>query len=661
MNILKNRIEDGKYKYFNFALMNEQAKQHFDQLADILKIEEEEDRAQYNDRILRYSINERKQQGVTWYPIIIRESYYGVGERLIVEIERPSDKNIPHQFQTGRLASLFSNSEKGEKFAVNGVISAVRENNLRITLNVDELPEWANRGKLGIDLLFDETSYKEMRQTLIKVKKAEGRLGELRDILLGFEKAGFKPLKERIEVANLNSSQKEAVENILSAEDVAIIHGPPGTGKTTTLIEAIIAVLKNEKQVLVCAPSNNAVDLLTQKLSERGVNVLRFGNPARISEALVHHSIDVKVTEHKEYKSIKELKKRASEFRNMASKYKRHFGREERNQRKALFDEAYKILDDANKIESYIVDDLIEKAQVITCTPVGSANYLLKERTFNIVFIDEAAQALEPATWIPITRSKKVVFAGDHFQLPPTVKSDEAARKGLNVTLFERAINVQKADVMLNVQYRMNEEIMGFSSGYFYKNGLIADESVRRGILLKDSENPSINKAVEFIDTAGCGYQETYETSDTSVENKEEADLLVKHLRELRDSLEQNKASLNNFSVGIISPYKAQVNYLKEKFLEDEWLSYPTIGINSVDGFQGQERDIIYISLVRSNENSEIGFLKDYRRMNVAMTRARKKLVIIGDSATLSADDFYNKFLSYVEKIGAYKSAWEII
>jgi ATP-dependent RNA/DNA helicase IGHMBP2 len=640
--------------------MNEQAKQHFDQLAEILKIEEEEDRAQYNNRILKYSLNERKQQGITWYPIRIRESYYGVGERLIVEIERPSDKEIPHQFQSGRIAALFSNSEKGEKFSVNGVISAVRENQLRITLNVDELPEWSNRGKLGIDLLFDETSYKEMRSTLVKVKKADGRLGELRDVLLGFEAAKFKPLKESINIPSLNSSQNEAVKNILEAQDVAIIHGPPGTGKTTTLIEAIIAVLKTEKQVLVCAPSNNAVDLLTQKLSERGVNVLRFGNPARISEALIHHSVDVKVTEHKEYRNIKELKKRASEFRNMASKYKRHFGREERNQRKALYDEAFKILDDANKIENYIVDDLIEKAQVITCTPVGSVNYLLKERTFNIVFIDEAAQALEPATWIPITRSKKVVFAGDHFQLPPTVKSDEAGRRGLTTTLFERSINVQKADVMLNVQYRMNKEIMGFSSEYFYKNELIADESVKDGILL-DSDNPVLSKPVEFVDTAGCGFTETYETSETSAENKEEGDLLVKHLRELRDTLENNKLSLNQFSVGIISPYKAQVAYLKEKFLEDEWLSYPTIGINSVDGFQGQERDIIYISLVRSNENNEIGFLRDYRRMNVAMTRAKKKLVIIGDSATLSTDVFYQKFLSYVEKIGAYKSAWEIL
>lgn len=641
--------------------MNEQARAHFDNLLELLKIEEEEDKNQYNNKILNYSLFERKQQGITWYPIIIRESYYGAGERLIVELERPSDKHIPHQFQIGRMAALFSNSEKGEKYAVNGVVSAVRENQLRITLNVDEMPEWAHRGKIGLDLLFDETSYKEMRLTINKVKKADGRLGELRDILLGFESATFKLLKEKANFPSLNFSQNDAINNILSAEDVAIIHGPPGTGKTTTLIEAIISTLKNEKQVLVTAPSNNAVDLLTQKLAERGVNVLRFGNPARISESLIHHSIDVKVTEHKEFKSIKELKKRASEFRNMASKYKRNFGREERNQRKALYDEAYKILDEANKIEAYIVDDLIEKAQVITCTPVGSVNYLLKERNFNTVFIDEAAQALEPASWIPITRAKKVVFAGDHFQLPPTVKSDEAAKKGLAVTLFERTIKVQKADVMLKVQYRSNEEIMGFSSSYFYKNDLHADPSVKNNALDLNSPIDLLSKPIEFIDIAGCGFNETYETSETSVENKEEAELLVKHLRHLRDTLETQHLNLSDFSVGIISPYKAQVNILKEKFLEDEWLSYTNLSVNSVDGFQGQERDIIYISLVRSNADNEIGFLKDYRRMNVALTRAKKKLIIIGDSATLSCDEFYLKFLEFIEKKGAYKSAWEFL
>jgi len=642
-------------------MINEEAKSHFDNLLEVLKIEEEEDKNQYNNKVLKYSLFERKQQGITWYPIIIRESYYGVGERLIVEIERPSDKNIAHQFQTGRLAALFSNSDKGEKFAVNGVVSAVRENQIRLTLNVDELPEWANRGKLGVDLLFDETSYKEMRITLNKVRKADGRLGELRDILLGVKPASFKPLTQKSQIPSLNFSQNEAIDNILSAEDVAIIHGPPGTGKTTTLIEAIIAILNSEKQVLVCAPSNNAVDLLTQKLTERGINVLRFGNPARISEALIHHSVDVKVTEHKEFKSIKELKKRASEFRNMASKYKRNFGREERNQRKALYDEAYKILDEANKIESYIIEDLIEKAQVITCTPVGSANYLLRERQFKTVFIDEAAQALEPASWIPIIRSQKVVFAGDHFQLPPTVKSDEAARKGLAITLFERTIKVQKADVMLKVQYRSNEVIMGFSSSYFYKNELHADASVKENALLPGSEIELLSKPVEFIDTAGCGFNETYETSETSVENKEEGELLLKHLRQLVETMETSNLKFNRFSVGIISPYKAQVNILKEKFLEDEWVGYPNIAVNSVDGFQGQERDIVYISLVRSNSDNEIGFLKDYRRMNVALTRAKKKLIIIGDSATLSGDDFYLKFLAYMEKIGAYKSAWELL
>ncbi|MBX9853263.1 MAG: IGHMBP2 family helicase, partial [Cytophagaceae bacterium] len=428
---------------------------------------------------------------------------------------------------------------------------------------------------------------------------------------------------------------------------------------TTTLIHSIVETLKTEKQVLVCAPSNTAVDLLTEKLFQNGVSVLRFGNPSRISEELLVHSVDYKITNHKDYKQIKELKKRAVEYRNMALKYKRHFGKSERDQRKLILDEARKIQTDAGKIEKYIVEDLINNTQVFTATLVGSINHYIRDKDFETVFIDEAAQALEPATWIPIMRAKRVVFAGDHCQLPPTVKSNEAGKEGLNVTLFEKSIQRQKADVMLETQYRMNEKIMKFSSKIFYKDQLIADTSVKEGIIFQGED--ILEKPVEFVDTAGCGYEEKYEKENLSVYNPEEADLLLKHLTLLHLRLEENKVNTQKLRIGIISPYKAQVNLLKEKYAQAELKNVCKVSVNTVDGFQGQERDIIYISLVRSNDRAEIGFLNDIRRMNVAITRAKKKLVVIGDSGTLTKHSFYKEFLNYIDSIGAYKSAWEYI
>lgn len=634
-----------------------------ERVLQLLQIEQEEDRQQYKEKVLKSSLSERKQQGVSWYPIVIKESYYGVGERLILEIERPTNTEVPNLFQTGRVASLFSNfhNEGIDNPSIAGVVSAVRPNGLKLTLFVDELPEWVDQGKMGLDLLFDETSYKEMEGAIHRVIKAKNnRLAQLREILLGHSKPNFLN-KYKFLSPILNESQNEAVKRILNSEDIAIVHGPPGTGKTTTLIEAIKATLENEKQVLVCAPSNAAVDLLTEKLNQAGVSVLRFGNPARVNEEMLGHTLDVKVSLHKDFKEIKKLRKEALEYRNLALKYKRHFGKEERNQRKLLLDESRKIQLEALKIENYIIDDIVEKSQVITATLVGSSTYILKNKSFNTVFIDEAAQALEPATWIPISKADRVVFAGDHYQLPPTIKSLDAAKGGLHVTLFEKTILRQEADVMLEIQYRMNEKIMGFSNEKFYKSVLKADDTVKDRVLNQTSDDHILNQPVEFIDTSGSGFAEKFEKEGLSIFNPEEGDLLLKHFTNLVEQLVQTGVEVNTLNVGIISPYKAQVNYLKEKVVNEPGFKSIRISVNTVDGFQGQERDIIYISLVRSNENGEIGFLNDTRRMNVAMTRAKKKLVVFGDSATLSSNAFYNDFLSYIDKIQAYKSAWEFI
>ena len=508
-----------------------------------------------------------------------------------------------------------------------------------------------------------------MEEALHRVSVAkDDRLADLRNVVLKNQKPAFlaeNEIPEYYHDDNLNESQNQAIQNILAAKDFAIVHGPPGTGKTTTLVQAIKLTLQTEKQVLVTAPSNTAVDLLTQRLLDKGVKVLRIGNPARMDEDLMQYSLDAQIALHDDYRYLKKLRKDAEEFKKMARKYKRKFGPEERKQRKLLFIEASQRLSEATVLEKYIIDSLLNEAQVITATLVGAVNRYIRFRRFSTVFIDEAAQALEPACWIPISKSDRVIMAGDHFQLPPTIKSYEAAQQGLSETLFEKVIQKHKVDVMLKVQYRMHEQIMSFSNQQFYKNDLRADDIVKNHFLGISKEDELLAKPLEFIDTAGCSFDEKVHSESLSKLNPKEGDLLVNHLRNLLEHIRLTQEDLleKGFSIGIISPYSAQVNYLKEHILhQDEFVNYlPFLQVNSIDGFQGQERDVIYISLVRSNAKGQIGFLSDTRRMNVALTRAKKKLVIIGDSATLGLHSFYKNFLDYIEKVGAYQSAWEFL
>ncbi len=633
------------------------------QLKKLLKIERDEDFNQYQQSFARNNINYRKENGVTWYPIIITHTEIGLGEYIAIDIERTTNLNEAHQFSGGKLAALFSNTHQDAE-PINGTIKVIHPNKIRLSLTIDELPDWCDDGKLGINLLFDEASYREMDFALDKVINAShSRLAELRDVLYEIKSPNFEKIDEPIQINGLNASQNEAVQKIIAAHDIAIIHGPPGTGKTTTLVKAIIETLKTEKQVLVCSSSNTAVDLLTEKLHREGVNVLRLGNPARISEEVLSNTLDAKIAAHQSFKDLKNYRKTAEEYFRMAGKYKRTFGREEREQRQLFYQEAKKILKEANVLENYILSEQFDKAQVIACTPVVSAGRLMRDKEFTTLFIDEAAQALEPMSWIPITRSQRVIFAGDHFQLPPTVKSKKAEKEGLAETLFERCVQIKNVAVMLNVQYRMHEYIMNFSNQKFYKENLKADETVKNALLSFDTDEVLLNKPFEFVDTAGCGYTEITNPESLSISNPEEAHLLIKHLKLLLEQYLQKNRSENKINMGIISPYKEQVQYLTTKINEDEELKMylPQIAIKTVDGFQGQEKDVIYISLVRSNENKEIGFLNDIRRMNVALTRAKKKLVIMGDSATLSNHTFYKDFLDYAESIGAYQSAWEFL
>ena len=631
---------------------------YFKNLLDLLKTEREEDKASYQRLTERSSVSERRAGGLSWYPIAIRGSEMSRGDYLTVEVERTTHQDISHQLRFGMPAVLFSNHEP-KKDRLEGIITHQGGNRLKITLRTDELPEWSRDGKLGIDLLFDDNSYDETQGAIksaaaLLENEKEGRLVK---ILTGEKSPSFNQELPEISIPKLNSSQNEAVNKILAASDLAIVHGPPGTGKTTTLVQAIKALLKQDRQqILVVAPSNTAVDLLSEKLTDEGLNVLRVGNPVRVSERLMSLTLDSKIAAHTRMKDIKTLKKQANEYKNLAHKYKKNFGKAERDQRKALFDEAHKIMKEVASVEQYAIDDILSKAQVITATLVGANHYTVRNLKYKTVVIDEAGQALEPACWIPILKAEKVVLAGDHFQLAPTIKSSEAAMNGLSTTLLEKCVSLHPESViLLEEQYRMNEAIMGYSSQIFYQNKLKANVSVARHLVFPN------DAPLTFIDTAGCGFDEKLE--GTSSTNPDEAAFLFKHLTQYVTELTQSKSfKAEDFpSIAVISPYKEQIGLLKEQLAHNALLQPFTnkISVNTIDSFQGQERDIVYISMTRSNPEGEIGFLSDIRRMNVAMTRARKKLVVIGDSATLSNLPFYSDFISYAEGLNAYQSAWE--
>lgn len=628
---------------------------------ELIKLERQADLEYYRQKVLLRSLQQRTKEGTTWYPVKLKRDYIGTGERLIIEIERTTHLDQPHAFQSGKSVSVFSNAGgKQDKDHVNGVINYVKDNTMVITLNVEELPEWIYDSLLGVDVMFDEMSYREMEFALKEVINAEDRrVADLREILLGNKKAlADESLLVHDPSTNLNESQAAALQTVLNSQDVGFIHGPPGTGKTTTLVQAIAMTIAVEKQALVCAPSNAAVDLLADKLSEKGLTVLRLGHPARVTEQSLSKTLDARIADHPSYRELRTLRKKMEQLKSTALKYKRNFGYQERQQRKLLLQESKALKADADMLEFYIVNDLLRNTQVICCTLVGSSHPVLRGKKFKTAFIDEAAQALEPACWIPLLRTQRIIFAGDHQQLPPTIKSNEAARLGLAVTLFEKGIERHpESAAMLTVQYRMHEDIMKFSSRYFYADELIAHESVKQE-LLASTESP-----VEFIDTAGCGYNEEQDPETLSRFNHEEASLLIQQLETLIDRIGTTQWLEQKLSLGIITPYRAQVDYLNKLADASSILESlrGLITVNTVDAFQGQERDVIAISFVRSNDKSEVGFLGDIRRTNVAMTRARKKLIMVGDSATLGSHSFYNELLEYVQQKGFYKSAFEII
>jgi ATP-dependent RNA/DNA helicase IGHMBP2 len=641
--------------------MNE--KEHFLHLKSLLEIEQKEDFAQYKEQFIQANLDTRRKNGVTWYPVSLKETEMGLGGQLTIHIERSNYLNAAHQFSSGKNVILYSN-QNGQQPEMYGTIKSVYDHKMAIIINTDEEPDWLHEGKIGVNLSFDDTSYEEMNKALMQVMNAkDSRLEILRQVLHGIKVPVVGNGDSQLVIPSLNLSQNKAVRYVLASEDIALIQGPPGTGKTTTIVQAIRLSLHKEKQILVCAPSNTAVDVLAEKLLMEGLKVLRIGHPARVDETLLSCTMDGQVSQHASYKDLKNYRKSAEEYFRMASeKHFRNFGPDEREQKALLYKEAKSLKREAVLLENYIVDSILDEAQVVCCTPVNANHYLLKKLEFSTLFFDEAGQALEPMAWIPIIKCKKVVFSGDHLQLPPTVKSRKAENGGLKISLFERAMNTLKENALLNVQYRMHEDIMAFSNQYFYNGHLSADLSAKDNRLSYDHHDVILHQTIECIDTAGCGFEEQQNPETLSLYNEGEAKIVIYKIKLL---LEQYYAhyneTKNRLNIGVITPYKEQRDYLEQHITSGiDVKDLPVnIVVKTVDGFQGQEKDIVLLSLVRSNYNQEIGFLADERRLNVALTRAKKKL-IVGDSATLSSHPFFEKLFEFYATKGVLVSAWEL-
>ena len=643
------------------------------------------------------------KRGDAWFPLQVGKSFYNSLNQTAIEVFRTSDQDIEHNFEFGRPVMFFMVKKMGKNenqgntalqqsenpsdanhkvqnsnlkgqsikyFSFTGTVSYVDGDRMVITVpdSAPLLELQQSTDPIGVQLSFDETSYKLMFEALDRVMKAKNnRLAYLRDLFYSHQKAGrfsFEPMK----FPWLNPTQERAVNEVLWAKDVAIVHGPPGTGKTTTLVEAINETLMRESQVLVCAQSNMAVDWISEKLVDRGINVLRIGNPTRVNDKMLGFTYERRFESHADYPQLWAIRKAIRELRKNRKK-----GSENYHQKMD------RLKSRAAEIELRINAELFGEARVIACTLVGSAHHLLEGMKFGTLFIDEAAQALEAACWIPMKRASRVILAGDHCQLPPTVKSIAALRAGLGKTLMERiAENKPEVVTLLKIQYRMNDEIMRFSSDWFYEGKVESAPQIKYRSVL-DYDHP-----ITWIDTSNEENQITIEGEDAPEDsastassvsaanqnsdlnfkeqfvgesfgriNKAEAELTLLTLAEYFTKISKRRVLEERIDVGIISPYRAQVQYLKKLIKKYEFFKpyRRLISVNTVDGFQGQERDVILISLVRSNDEGQIGFLKDLRRMNVAMTRARMKLIILGNKDTMTKHPFYKKLWEYVEAI----------
>ena len=617
----------------------------------LLQLEYNTEKEAFRQQTEQIGMERKVKRGDAWWPVRMSKSYYNSLNQLAVEVMRTADQDIEHNFEFGKPVAFFTSetSSTGHGsirfFRSTGIVSYVDGDRMVITVpdNTSVIDLQSAEG-LGVQLSFDETSYRLMMEALDRVIKGKGRLGYLRDLFYSRQKPEtftFQPMH----FPYLNPTQEQAVNEVLRAKDVAIVHGPPGTGKTTTLVEAIRETLMRESQVLVCAQSNMAVDWISEKLVDRGINVLRIGNPTRVNDKMLSFTYERRFEAHPDYPQLWALRKA---IRDLRSHRKR--GDEKYHQKMESLKSR------ATELEIRINNELFSEARVIASTLVGSANRLLDGQKFGTLFIDEAAQALEAACWIPMRRVSRVILAGDHCQLPPTVKSIAALKAGLGKTLMERIVEQHpEAVTLLKIQYRMNDDIMRFSSDYFYDGQVESAPEVKfRSIL--DLDTP-----ITWIDTSlfdlpadsDVTFKEQFVGESFGRVNPAEAEVTLLALQNYFSRIGKQRLLDERIDVGIISPYRAQVQLLRRLLMKREYFKpfRRLISVNTVDGFQGQERDVIVISLVRSNDEGQIGFLRDLRRMNVAITRARMKLIILGDRSTMTRHPFYRKLYNYIQSL----------
>ena len=641
---------------------------YLQRLRQLLQMEYDSEKEEFRVQSEKMGIKRKIHRGICWYPVEAGRSYYNSLNQFVVEIVKKdhdeSDEDIEHLFEYGKPVQFFSftaqylnddikNKSDIHYFPFSSTVSYVDGDKMVVTLPSSQaLIDLQNADHLGVQLYFDETSYKTMFHALDEVINAKNnRLADLRDIFAGQQKPQkrtFTPMQ----FPWLNKTQEQAVNEVLWAKDVEVVHGPPGTGKTTTLVEAIYETLHRETQVLVCAQSNMAVDWISEKLVDHGVPVLRIGNPSRVNDKMLSFTYERKFESHPDYPELWSIRKTIRQIK------------ENRKRGDNVHQKIARLRDRATEIEMAINAQLFDEARVVACTLVGSANKLLVRHKFSTLFIDEAAQALEPACWIATRRASRVILAGDHQQLPPTIKGYEAMKQGLGKTLMERIVeNQPDAVTLLKVQYRMNDSIMKFSSDWFYHGEVESDGSVKHRSVL-DYEHPiewidgnemlqQVNQELKEEEKLDIDFAEQFIGENHGRINKAEAELVLSTLNNYINKIGQERFLAERLDVGIISPYKVQTQYLRQQIRKRaEFRPFrQVISVNTVDGFQGQERDIIMISLVRSNDNGQIGFLSDLRRMNVAMTRARMKLIIFGDKSTLQHHAFYRKLIQYVEEV----------
>lgn len=618
--------------------------QDLQQQSAMLQKEYEYEKELYRQQTREAGIPKRIQQGVCWFPVKLGADRYNSLNQLTVEVTRTETEETEHSFEYGRPVCFFriSADRQIRYFNFSAVISYVQDNKMVVVLPGPQvLPELVVTGELGVQLYFDDTSYKTMFAALREVAEAKGnRTARLREVLLGKAPA-LRRETGPVRFPWLNASQEKAVNQVLCAKEVAVVHGPPGTGKTTTLVEAVYETLHRENQVMVSAQSNTAVDWIAEKLVDRGIPVLRIGNPTRVNDKMLAFTYERRFEAHSDYPELWQIRKT---IREMTGRLRKS-GREDRER---LHNQLTKLRVRATGLEIRIDTELFTEARVIACTLVGAASRVLERKRFSSLFIDEAAQAIEAACWIAISRADRVILAGDHCQLPPTIKCIEAARGGLGRTLLEKVV-LHKPETMslLKIQYRMHEDIMRFPSRWFYHDELEAAPEVKyRGIL--DFDTP-----VSWIDTSELDLQEKAVAEGTGRLNTGEAELLVRELKKYMERIGIRRILEEHIDFGVISPYRAQVHYLRH-LLKKEPFFRPCrrlITVHTVDGFQGQERDVIMISLVRANEKGQIGFLRDLRRMNVAITRARMKLLILGEAVTLTRHPFYRELYEYIGEL----------